>query len=463
MTEGLPEIAGFRYVQRLGRGGCSSVHLFHDAGSDRNVAVKVLDDPALPPLLRERFVAEARAAAVLGNHSNVVTVYQAGETREGQLYVAMRYCPNPDLGRLVANTPLPADSVLAVGVQIAGAVQAAHEMRVLHRDIRPANILVDENRKPCLTGFGIAGQLATRQTKRDALLSVPWSAPEVIRPTGATGANGVSAEVFSLGATLWHLLAGHSPFVVPHGDNTRSVIEARILHGSPRPTGRAPRSMEELLRRAMAPNPLARPRSVGEFAAELQAVQRELSGTTTPFVSDVDPVPLVEPSRLKASTPIFIAQPPIPVVHAKGEAMAAREEKPQRRTRWPVYAGASAAGVAAVTVGVILLSGNGASSGNSPAIDSGAQPNAAVDSTAPGKPAITSTRLGAGTLRFTWTYANQEPTDTFTWRTTDELKTGTATAPTLDLAATGALCIEVKVVRADGTTSADWSPEGCGS
>jgi eukaryotic-like serine/threonine-protein kinase len=439
MTEGLPEIPGLRHVERIGRGRFSTVHRYHDSRVDRDYAVRVLGDVA--PQVRERFVAEAKAVAELGNHPNILPVHQVGETHDGHLYVAMQYCAAPSSG-----APQSVERVLEIGVQVACALQTAHEHHVAHRNIKPANILVDENEVPLLTDFGTAARSHC----------LPWSAPEIIE---ASGRGGVSAEVFALGGTLWHLLTGHSPFVVPHGDNSRSVIESRILHGSPRPTGRAPRSLEEVLRRAMAPNPLARYRSAGELATELQNVQRELSAIPTPLVLDAAPVTVLERPAAVETTgrhqrvpdPLFVAQMP------SGPSAP-------RKPRWPMYAAASALGAAAITVGVILLTPNAGDEGPGPKINSGNQPqNAGADKQLPGKPVITATRLGAGTLRFTWTYTEQQSGDTFTWRTTDGLKNGTATAPELDLASTGVLCVEVKVVRADGTTSPDWSEQGCGS
>ncbi|GLZ31718.1 kinase [Lentzea sp. NBRC 105346] len=398
MTEELPEIPGFRYVRPLGK----NVHLYRD--NQHEVAVKLLVDPPR--------VAEIKT--VLGlKHPEIVEVHRAGRTRLGLLYLVMKHYERGDLAALA---PLPVDRVLQIGVEIAGALQAAHDVGIAHRDVKPANILMDEVGNVCLTDFGVLG--------RDRL---PWTAPEVI----SNGHHGVPADIFSLGATLWHLVVGHSPFVVPHGNNTRAVLEQRILHGSPRPTGRAPRSFEELLRQAMALDPAARPASAKEFVARLREIQRETG-------------PVEEVSAAE-------------VVHVGPPA-------PKKKSRWPLYAGVGAVAAGVIVTSVILLPGN--KTLPPAATSTNVQPqNAGSQSALPGRANVVAMRIDANTLRFTWTYKSQLPNDSFVWRTNDELKTGTVDAPQVDLYAPGALCVEVKVVRADGSnaTSDDWSPEGCGS
>ena len=260
MKEELPEMPGFRYVRPLGK----NVHLF--CGADGEIAVKLLIDPPRG--------SEMRAALEL-NHPGIVTVHRAGRTHTGLLYLVMKHYVNGDMA---AAAPLPFERVLEIGIRIAEALHAAHAVGVTHRDVKPANILLDEHGDACLTDFGVLGH--------DPL---PWTAPEVI----SSGDHSVRADVFSLGATLWHLLVGHSPFVVPQRNNTRTVIQQRILHGSTRPTGRAPRSLDELLRQAMAVDPAARPASAKEFAERLQVIQRRqrrpCRSSSTPRLSRLAP------------------------------------------------------------------------------------------------------------------------------------------------------------------------------
>ncbi|WP_439657431.1 serine/threonine-protein kinase [Lentzea sp. HUAS TT2] len=394
MTEELPEIPGFRYARPLGK----NVHLYR--GADGEVAVKLLVDPPR--------AAEIRTVAGLG-HPGIVSVHRAGRTRAGLPYLVMRYFPDGDLA---AAAPLPFARVLEIGIGVADALQAAHQAGVVHRDVKPANVLRDAQGQVYLTDFGTTGG--------DRLL---WTAPEVI----SSGAHSVRADVFSLGATLWHLLVGHSPFVVPRGDNTRTAIEQRVLLGASRPSGRAPQSLETLLRQAMSADPGARPASAGEFARLLRRIHEETAPT----------------AALAAL-----------VVPAGEEGPSVRG-----RSRWPLYVGVAGAVAVVGVTSALLLRGN-----SSQQMTAGAQPENTAERGPTGNAAVTATRVNPQTLRFSWTYPSPQPGDTFAWRTNDELKTGTVTVPSVELPASGTLCVEVRVVRADGSNASarDWSPEGCG-
>ncbi|GGU27683.1 serine/threonine-protein kinase [Lentzea flava] len=393
MTEELPEIPGFRYARPLGK----NVHLYR--GADGEVAVKLLVDPPR--------AAEMRTVLGLG-HPGIVSVHRAGRTRAGLLYLVMKHYSNGDVGALA---PLPFERVLDIGVQVADALHAAHRVGVVHRDVKPANVLLDEHGNACLTDFGVLG--------RDRL---PWTAPEVI----TSGLHGVRADVFSLGATLWHLLVGHSPFVLPRGNNSHAAVEQRVLHGRPPSTGRAPQSLEVLLHQAMAADPAARPVSAEAFALRLREIYHE----TSPTGSTVDAV-------------VLPAEP-----------------GPRRKRRWPVYASA-----AAVAAGVLGTSGMLFLKDDSlPQQPQEVQPQSAVGNGPSAGVTVTVTRVNRETLRFSWTYPSPLAGDTFAWRTNDELKTGTVETPSVELYAPGALCVQVRVLRADGSNASDqtWSPEGCG-
>lgn len=396
MTEELPEIPGFRYARPLGK----NVHLYRDANGE--VAVKLLAGPAR--------AAELRTVLELG-HPGIVTVHRAGRTGAGVLYLVMKHYPNGDLATAA---PMRFERAVDIGVQVADALHAAHRAGVVHRDVKPANVLLDEHGNACLTDFGVLG--------RDRL---PWTAPEVL----TSGSHGVRADVFSLGATLWHLIAGHSPFVVPRGNNTHAALEQRILQGSPRPTGRAPESLEVLLRQAMAADPAARPPSAEEFARRLRQIQHESAPTS-----------------------------------ATGDAAVVQaDSSPRRRSRWPIYAGTAVLVAGVIVTSVLLLPNSDRLAGQPEQV----QPQSASggETSLSSKVTVTVTRVDPKTLRFSWTYPSQQATDTFTWRTNDDLKTGTVQTPSLDLYAPGALCVQVRVVRADSSNASDqaWSPEGCGT
>ncbi|MBW4720618.1 serine/threonine-protein kinase [Saccharothrix obliqua] len=476
-----PVIPGYAHRREVGRGGFATVHVYYQESTDREVAVKVLNDAGLPALVRERFLAEARAMAKVGSHDNIVTVYSADESADGRLFLVLEFYSGHDLKRVADHEPLSVRRVLDVGVRIAGAVETAHRAGILHRDIKPANILVNSYDKPALTDFGIAERSAA-PAGGDVVLSVPWSAPEVVRPSGVEP--GVPAEVYSLAATLWHLLTGHAPFAVPGGDNSLEAQEARILRGGPPPTGRAPRSLEAFLARAMSADPAARPRTAVEFARGLQAVQRELGFAVTEPALESAPVRLgealpsdpVEPTATRErppAVPVFEVVPPHPAVHSGPPApgpLSSPGSRPEprpatRRSGWPVLAPVAGVAVVAVALGVLLGGGNGGAPATSaPPPTDGQDVEAGGDNTPPGNPTVSAIRVDPATLRFSWTYSAVQDSDTYLWRTPDGALTGTTEKPTADIRSAGPLCIEVKVVRANGEHAAvDWSPRGCGT
>src|SRR3954454_10081088 len=151
--------AGYRIESFVGRGGMGVVYRATDLSLDRPVALKLIaPELADDPRFRERFLVAPRLAASL-DHASVVPIYEAGE-HEGQLYLAMRYVPGSDLGTLLQRDgPLTPERALAILGQIAGALDAAHRRGLVHRDVKPANVLLDEEEHAYLTDFGVTKQL----------------------------------------------------------------------------------------------------------------------------------------------------------------------------------------------------------------------------------------------------------------------------------------------------------------
>jgi hypothetical protein len=269
-----PQIDGLAFLEYLGTGGYSDVFLYERRSPRMRVAVKVLKDARLSDAELAQFAAEAETMAELADHPYIVQVFSTGTLVDGRPFLVMKYYPPPNLGARAAEERFALADVLRTGVKIASAVETAHRAGILHRDIKPANVLVSQYGEPGLTDFGIAGHAADAEDDDDLGVSIPWSPPEVL--TG--GSNGsVQSDVYSLGATVWHLLAGRSPFETPGGDNAPRALMGRILRSAPPATGRAdiPQSLERLLAQAMAKNPAVRPRSALDFARALQAVEQE--------------------------------------------------------------------------------------------------------------------------------------------------------------------------------------------
>lgn len=269
-----PQVAGFSYVRPLGTGGFADVFLFEQNMPKRQVAVKVLLSDVVDPDVLRMFNAEADIMAKLSAHPSILTVYDASVSSDGRPFLVMEFCPT-SLGRTYRRTPLSVQDVLNIGVKMASALETAHRAGVLHRDIKPSNILTTTFGSPVLSDFGIATSLSGDSQRQLFAMSVPWSAPEVVdEVTLGT----VASEVWSLGATLYSLLAGHTPFeVMDSSKNSREDIKARIRRASYQRINRGdvPESLDALLRRALQKKPSDRPVSMLEVAQSLQAIQVE--------------------------------------------------------------------------------------------------------------------------------------------------------------------------------------------
>lgn len=277
-----PILPGLAYIRPLGSGGFADVFLYEQDMPRRDVAVKVLPSDVRDADLRRMFNAEADVLAHLSAHPSIVTVYQAGISADGRPYIVMEFCPG-SLAQRYRLERIPVDEVLTIGVKMASALESAHRAGLVHRDVKPSNILVTTFGAPVLADFGISSSL-TRATADEVLaMSIPWSAPEVIaEETAGT----VTSEVWSLGATVYSLLAGHSPFERrDRAQNTKEQLRRRIARATYTDIARTdvPASLQAVLARAMSRDPRQRHASAREFADALRAVQTELGISPTPL------------------------------------------------------------------------------------------------------------------------------------------------------------------------------------
>ncbi|WP_228003130.1 protein kinase domain-containing protein [Nocardia australiensis] len=208
--------AGFADAEEIGRGGFGVVYRCTQAELDRTVAVKVLT-VELDADNRERFFREQRAMGRLTGHPNIVTVLQTGTTASGRPYLVMPYHPlDPLEARIRQQGPLSTETVLWIGVKIAGALETAHRLGIVHRDVKPGNILLTDYGEPALTDFGIARIPGGFQTTAGTLTGSPaFTAPEVLEGQAPTAA----ADIYGLGATLFCALTGHAAFERRSGEN----------------------------------------------------------------------------------------------------------------------------------------------------------------------------------------------------------------------------------------------------
>ncbi|MCW2163456.1 Serine/threonine protein kinase [Microbacterium hydrothermale] len=277
-----PILPGLAYIRPLGSGGFADVFLYGQDMPRRDVAVKVLPSDVRDTDLLRMFNAEADVLAHLSAHPSIVTVYQAGISADGRPYIVMEFCPG-SLAQRYRVERIPVAEVLSIGVRMAGALESAHHAGLIHRDVKPSNILVTTFGAPVLADFGISSSLVRQGADEMLAMSVPWSAPEVVaEQTAGT----VASEVWSLGATVYSLLAGHSPFERREkGQNSREQLRRRIARASYTPITRddVPASVQEVLEKAMARDPAQRYASARAFGEALQGVQADMGTAATPL------------------------------------------------------------------------------------------------------------------------------------------------------------------------------------
>jgi serine/threonine protein kinase/streptogramin lyase len=262
------EIAGYRVERLLGRGGMGRVYLAEDTRLGRKVALKLLDpELAEDTRFRDRFVRESRLAASL-DHPNVIPIYEAGES-DGVLFIAMRYVEGTDLARLLEEEgPLPPERTVAILTHVAAALDAAHRKGLIHRDVKPGNILVGEDDHTYLTDFGLIKrrETDTALTKTGQFMgSVDYAAPEQIEGTTVDG----RADVYSLGCVAYECLTGEPPY--PR-DSEVAVLYAHLNDPVPRPTAKRPElpaAVDAVVAKAMAKRPEERYGSAEELAKAL--------------------------------------------------------------------------------------------------------------------------------------------------------------------------------------------------
>lgn len=252
-------IAGYRIEEILGRGGMGVVYRSRQLALDREVAIKLIaTDRAQDPVFRERFKAESRIAASI-EHANVIPVYEAGEDN-GLLFIAMRLVDGFDLGQLLANVgALAPERAARIIAQLSGALDAAHARGLVHRDVKPANVLltIDEPEHAYLTDFGVAKHVDARAriTRADQWVgTLDYLSPEQLRGEALSAA----ADIYSLTCLLYHCLAGQPPFL---RDTAAAIMWAHVSAAPPTVTAMRPDLPEQLdtiIARGMDKDPLER-------------------------------------------------------------------------------------------------------------------------------------------------------------------------------------------------------------
>jgi len=261
----------YRIVRKLGAGGMANVYLAEDEDLGRRVAIKILNDRyANDDLFIERFRREAKSAAAL-SHPNIVSVYDRGEA-EGTYYIAMEVIEGRSLKELIMTRgPLPIAQALAYTHEILDALRFAHRHGIIHRDIKPHNILIGERLK--VTDFGIARAGASQMTEAGSIMgTAQYLSPEQARGAPVTA----SSDLYSAGIVLYEMLTGKVPF---NGD---SAIEIAMKHlnDPPKPPSKIrleiPDELDAVVLRALSKNPEDRYQTAEQFSEDLHRVEAGL-------------------------------------------------------------------------------------------------------------------------------------------------------------------------------------------
>jgi ATP/maltotriose-dependent transcriptional regulator MalT/serine/threonine protein kinase len=285
---------GFEDPEEIGRGGFGVVYRCAQRALDRTVAVKVLTTDLEPDNL-ERFMREQVAMGKLSGHPHIVNIFQVGTIASGRPYIVMQYHPHGSLDSKIHDSgPIGWRDALRVGVKMAGALETAHRRGTLHRDVKPANILLTEYGEPQLTDFGIARISGGFETADGVVMGSPaFTAPEVLEGQPPE----VASDVYSLASTLFCAGTGHAVFERRKGEQMLAQFLRITKHPTPnlRDSG-LPADVCAVIEQAMARDPQARPATAAEFGEQLRDVER-LHGMP------VDDMPVPIPAPATQSTP----------------------------------------------------------------------------------------------------------------------------------------------------------------
>lgn len=296
-----------RVVEEIGKGGFATVYKAYHDTLDRHVAIKVLRPEILGDEQgRERFIREARIAARLGGHPNVVAIYDYGE-QDGLAYLVLEYIDGTTLQKRLAQ-PISFEEIERIVVGVASALDFAHAHHLVHRDVKEANVLLGNDGRVVLSDFGIAKLLdSVPSVTGTRVIGTPeYMSPEQIISAQVDG----RSDIYALGAMVYRMLSGRPPFTgAPF-----SILHQHV-HVTPpplaSPTRPIPPDVEEVVQKALAKDPAARYASAGELAADL-------SNALRPAIQHVQPLPASGPSEAdpvpppRTPTPSVMSRPSLP-------------------------------------------------------------------------------------------------------------------------------------------------------
>ena len=357
MTNSLAsELPGLTDLSVVGRGGFATVYRARQAALRREVAVKVLETPVGDAVARRRFERECAAMGLLAEHPHILTVFDAGFTSSRRAYLVMDLARRGSLADRLERegTPAVAGRDRRRGQDGRARWRPRTARGILHRDVKPANILLTAYGEPQLADFGIARLAGEEHTRTGALaMSIAFAAPEVLDGREAT----VLTDVYSLGATLFCLLRGEPPFVRADDESLLPAVARILTEPVPdlRPLG-IPDRLVAVVERALAKDPAGRFASCEELALALRVLQREHGLAVTPLLIG-GPEGLDRPAPPRPVIPFALPSPPRATPAPPPNATIVlplrrgRHRSGRRREVGLVLLGV----VALLTVGVVLL------------------------------------------------------------------------------------------------------------
>lgn len=260
-------IGRYEIVEKVGGGGMGVVYKARDRSLDRFVALKFISpEVSTDPDMRERFTREARAASAL-DHPQICAIHEISATDEGELFIVMAYVAGQDLKSAIARGPMGIERAINIALQIARGLARAHELGISHRDVKPANIILNDRDKVKIVDFGLARLAGSASiTRSDGMVgTVAYMAPEQI----GGGKAEARTDVWALTLVLYEMLAGRNPFLMV---DTVSSMNA-VLTITPGPLQNP--AVDAIIRSGLAKNPNKRYASMPALIADLESINRD--------------------------------------------------------------------------------------------------------------------------------------------------------------------------------------------